>query len=157
MYGIDNPQSLHELHTWSTEVTHHAEILKILVGNKNDLGDEERKIFEETAVNFALMENIDLAVECSAKIDDNVDYIFHTIAKKLLHKELTLHTNDGKRKTKKGLNNDLVKYQGTSDSMDNLFLTPKEIASLNKRNNDSCQLDQIRPRKNLFQRICSIL
>ena len=163
MYGIDNAQSLHELHTWSNEVNNHTQLLKILVGNKNDL-ESERKIYEETAINFSLMEKIDLAVECSAKKDDNVDYIFYTIAKKLLSLELdnseltTTKRNQGKSGKHKD-NTGMIKYQGTSPSMDNLFLSPEERSrqAENRNNDDRLELDKIRPRRSLFQRLCSLL
>lgn len=164
MYGIDNAQSLHELHTWSNEVNNHTDLLKILVGNKNDL-ESDRKIFEETAINFSLMEKIDLAVECSAKVGDNVDYIFYTIAKKLLSVELN-HLSSASTVTKHSLGNKsgksknntgMVKYQGTSPSMDNLFYPPEERSRHGVDNVDNLQLNKIRPRRSLFQRLCSLL
>ena len=159
MYGIDDAQSLHELHTWSSEVNNHLDLLKVLVGNKNDL-EEDRKIFEETAVNFSLMEKIDLAVECSAKIGDNIDYIFYTIAKKLLSKELERNSQgQGKsNKASKPKQTGMVKYQGTSPSMDQLFNPPEGRSSSRMKNEETnVQLDRIRSRRNFFQRFCSIL
>ena len=157
MYGIDNARSLHDLHTWSNEVNDHTELFKILVGNKNDL-DGDRKIFEETAINFSLMEKIDLAVECSAKVDDNVDFIFYSIAKNLLSKELDTATTkqQGKRSKSTKPQTGMVKYQGTSPSMDNLFHSPERPASAGM-GDTNLQLDKIRPQRTLFQRLCTIL
>jgi len=165
MYAINNAQSLHDLHVWSNEVANHADILKILVGNKNDLVDE-RQIEEQTAVDFALMENIDLAVECSAKIDDNIDYIFYTIAKKLLSRRLeevsdTKITKNRVNTTKSG--DGAIKYQGASASMENLFVSPRTARKkcnhnkVDENNRSTLQLNQFKPRRSFFDRICTIL
>ena len=160
MYAVNNAQSLHDLHVWSNEVANHADILKILVGNKNDLADE-RQIEEQTAVDFALMENIDLAVECSAKIDDNIDYIFYTIAKKLLSRRLeevagTKRSKDRINTIKSG--DSAIKYQGASASMENLFVSPRTAKrNFDKNDQNSMHLSQIKPRRNIFDRICTIL
>ncbi|XP_012563173.1 ras-related protein Rab-8B [Hydra vulgaris] len=87
VYSLENANSLFELQSWSQEVCSHGDMIRILVGNKNDLVDE-RVISEDMALNFALLENIELVVECSAKRDDNVEYLFRTIAKKMLNKKL---------------------------------------------------------------------
>lgn len=86
VYGINDIESFYELENWYQEVSNVEEgILKVLVGNKNDV-EEERVVSQDMAVNFSVLQDIDLAIECSAKLDDNIRYIFHSVANKLVER-----------------------------------------------------------------------
>lgn len=136
------------MHSWSHEVSNHGDMVKILVGNKADL-EEQRVVSEEMAINFALLQNIDLAVECSAKVNDNIDYLFHTAAKKLLEKYSKI-AND---RQKKNDNLELLQYNGISKSMEKIFLSPRKLKTHVLTANVSIQQQN----RNIFQRLCIIL
>ena len=144
VYSLDNANSLFELQSWSREVCNHGDMTRILVGNKNDLVDA-RVISEDMAVNFALLENIEFVVECSAKRDDNVEYLFRTIAKKMLSKKM-----------EKGLkeNNDRVKYFNSHTA-----LKSKENKILNNdHRTDNILISKTKTNtKPLFRKFCAIL
>ncbi|XP_057313939.1 ras-related protein Rab-30-like [Hydractinia symbiolongicarpus] len=148
VYGIDCLESLYDLQSWATEVNYHGNMLKILVGNKTDL-EEERKTSQNMAIDFAMLQNIDLAIECSAKVDDNIDYLFHTMAKKLLVKHTTLYGHP-----KKGVNtnSEILKYNGVSKSMENLFQSPQQ-----KQDGERIDPSGTVPKRSLFVRLCSIV
>lgn len=164
VYCINESKTLHELHSWASEVSNReSDMLKILVGNKNDL-DKERVISHQTAVEFAMMENLDLAVECSAKCDDNVDYIFYTVARKLIIKEIEKHSNNNnsnsaQRRTGARTADSVVEYQGTSKSMGNLFISPRASRKRNDKHSfNTVELTTTTDKeKSMFQRICTIL
>jgi len=147
VYGINDSETIYELQTWSNELNNNdSDLVKFLVGNKNDLIDE-REVSQEIAINFALLENIDLAIECSAKIDDNINYLFYTLAKRLLPQSM-----DEELPRKENM----LRYQSASESMQNLFVKGTPVKAHNEKK-DTNELYLKKAEKNIFQKFCSLL
>ena len=84
IYDITNRESFKNLESWLIEIEKNASenVLKILIGNKNDL-ESDRVISSEEGQNFANRNGMQF-IETSAKLDTNVSEAFHTLGKLML-------------------------------------------------------------------------
>ena len=84
IYDITNRDSFKNLESWLIEIEKHASdnVLKILIGNKNDL-ENDRVISVEEGQNFANRNGMQF-IETSAKMDTNVSEAFQTLGKLML-------------------------------------------------------------------------
>ncbi|XP_065064580.1 ras-related protein Rab-33B-like [Rhopilema esculentum] len=101
VYDISDKESFITLPTWNSLIksTNASDKLaKILVGNKKDLAKYQREVPFKAAKNFANFEGM-VALEVSAKNDDNIDLLFHCIANEV--KTLRSTVNDDRRKKAK--------------------------------------------------------
>ena len=102
IYDVTNRDSFKNLDSWLIEIEKNASenVLKILIGNKNDLVDD-RVISIEEGQKFANSNNMQF-IETSAKMDTNVTEAFETLGKLMI--ELTSKQNpltQKKQETKK--------------------------------------------------------
>lgn len=146
VYSITQSESLYELEDWCKEITNHGDMLRILVGNKNDL-NEHREISQDLAVNFAMLENIDLAIETSAKNDENINYLFYTVAEKLVN---GVEYESFRQEHPYSTSKDMLKYSSTSKSMEKLFQSPRSHSSFYLSRKTTFK-------KNVFQKFCVII
>ncbi len=81
LYDITNRDSFKDLESWLIEIEKNSDenVLKILIGNKNDL-EEERVISYDEGKAFAERNNMKF-IETSAKLDTNVSEAFETLGK----------------------------------------------------------------------------
>ena len=115
IYDITNRDSFKNLENWLIEIEKNASenVLKILVGNKNDL-EQDREISYEEGKNFANRNGMEF-IETSAKINTNVSEAFEMLGKLMIKNEAQpadknqmkdkkiLNASSGKNiKTKKG-------------------------------------------------------
>ena len=116
LYDVTNRDSFKNLESWLIEIEKNAKekVLKILIGNKCDLG-EDREITIEEGKAFALRNGMEF-METSAKMNTNVTEAFETLGKLMIEfnsksNNLTLNRKDTKNlkagsgknlKTKKG-------------------------------------------------------
>ena len=121
-------------------------MLRILVGNKNDL-NEHREISQDLAVNFAMLENIDIAIETSAKNDENINYLFYTVAEKLVN---GVEYESFRQEHPYSTSKDMLKYSSTSKSMEKLFQSPRSHSSFYLSRKTTFK-------KNVFQKFCVII
>ena len=93
VYSIDNMDSFHHINNWLNDLRdkNNPNIIKFLIGNKNDL-ENERKVSFEEGENFYKEMNFDYFTECSAKTGINVNEIFIR-ASKLLYIQQTKYLN----------------------------------------------------------------
>ena len=84
IYDITSRDSFKNLESWLIEIEKHASdnVLKILIGNKNDL-ENDRVISVEEGQNFANRNGMQF-IETSAKMDTNVSEAFQTLGKLML-------------------------------------------------------------------------
>jgi len=80
VYDITSEHSFNSLPKWIEDVRSERgnDVILVIVGNKVDL-TEKRQIYKETAENFA-RENDTLYMEVSAKVGDNINNLFYSIA-----------------------------------------------------------------------------
>ena len=116
LYDVTNRDSFKNLESWLIEIEKNAKekVLKILIGNKCDLG-EDREITIEEGKAFALRNGMEF-METSAKMNTNVTEAFETLGKLMIEfnsksNNLTQNSKDTKNlkagsgknlKTKKG-------------------------------------------------------
>ena len=81
IYDITNKNSFNNLQDWLEVIENNANknVLKILIGNKNDL-EEDRQIKTEEGQSFANRNNMQF-IETSAKTNTNVTDAFEALAK----------------------------------------------------------------------------
>ena len=84
IYDITSRESFKNLESWLIEIEKNARenVLKILIGNKNDL-ENERVISKEEGQDFANRYSMQF-IETSAKMDTNVSEAFLTLAKLMM-------------------------------------------------------------------------
>ena len=84
IYDITSRESFKNLESWLIEIEKNASenVLKILIGNKNDL-ENERVISKEEGQDFANRYSMQF-IETSAKMDTNVSEAFLTLAKLMM-------------------------------------------------------------------------
>jgi len=87
IYDITNRDSFKNLENWLIEIEKNASenVLKILVGNKNDL-EQDREISYEEGKNFANRNGMEF-IETSAKINTNVSEAFEMLGKLMIKNE----------------------------------------------------------------------
>ena len=102
LYDITNRESFKDLESWLIEIEKNADenVLKILIGNKNDL-EEERAISYDEGKAFADRNNMQF-IETSAKLDTNVSEAFETLGKLMVElksspKPLLSNKNENKK------------------------------------------------------------
>jgi len=106
VYDITDRQSFKDLENWLLETEKHAseDIVKILVGNKNDLESSRVVTFNE-GKNFAINNGMEF-IETSAKGNINIEEAFFTIARKIKEKVQKFEEKQTTDQTKKNkLNN----------------------------------------------------
>lgn len=117
VYDITDRQSFKDLENWLLETEKHAseDIVKILVGNKNDL-ESSRVVTYNEGKNYANTYGMEF-VETSAKGNINIEEAFFTIARKIKEKvqKFEEKNNNGSNKKTK-LNNNTTKI--TTDEND---------------------------------------
>ena len=100
IYDITNRDSFKNLENWLTEIEKNASqnVLKILIGNKNDLVDD-REIKTEEGQAFANRNGMQF-IETSAKMNTNVTEAFEALAKLMMQfnseKKTVLSKNEPK-------------------------------------------------------------
>ena len=101
IYDITNRESFKNLENWLIEIEKNASenVLKILIGNKNDL-EEEREIKTEEGQAFANRNGLQF-METSAKMNVNVNEAFEALAKLMMQVNTENKTSDNKGETKK--------------------------------------------------------
>lgn len=97
IFDLTNKNSFEKLSTWLEDINEYGpkEISIILIGNKSDL-IEERKILFNEAYNFANKHNLQY-IEVSAKTGNNVGLLFEHLTKAMVKRE---NENEKKRKKK---------------------------------------------------------
>ena len=87
IYDITNRDSFKNLESWLIEIEKNASenVLKVLVGNKNDL-EQDRVISYEEGKNFANRNGMEF-IETSAKINTNVSEAFEMLGKLMIKNE----------------------------------------------------------------------
>ena len=100
IYDITNRDSFKNLENWLTEIEKNASqnVLKILIGNKNDLVDD-REIKTEEGQAFANRNGMQF-IETSAKMNTNVNEAFEALAKLMMKLTSTKKTNVNKNEPK---------------------------------------------------------
>lgn len=88
-YAVDDRDSFNNIETWMKQIKTQASenICKILVGNKNDVPDEKRKVSYEEGKKLADSYGINF-FETSAKEDQKIGDAFYSIAKDIKEKIL---------------------------------------------------------------------
>ncbi|KAL6939860.1 GTP-binding protein of the rab [Hanseniaspora osmophila] len=83
VYDVTSLESFQNVKTWLQEIDRYGNtgVLKLLVGNKNDLVSQ-KQVDHETALNFANSLNLTL-IETSALNSENVEEAFVTMAKQI--------------------------------------------------------------------------
>ena len=84
-YDIGSKKSFESVGYWIEELSEHVKsenVVLFLVGNKKDLPMEDRQIPTETAAALAKEHNM-LFLEVSAKMGDNINELFLTLAEEL--------------------------------------------------------------------------
>ena len=110
IYAITTRESFKNLESWLIEIEKNASenVLKILIGNKNDL-ESERVISKEEGQDFAKRYNMQF-IETSAKMDTNVSEAFLTLAKLMME-----FNSNGKPMTQKKAENKTLKASAGKD------------------------------------------
>ena len=105
VYDITDRQSFKDLENWLLETEKHAseDIVKILVGNKNDL-ESSRVVTYNEGKNYAINNGMEF-IETSAKVNVNIEEAFFTIARKIKEKVQKFEEKHSNEQTKKKLNN----------------------------------------------------
>jgi len=87
VFDLTRPQTLSKLEDWHEDLIKNAgkDVLKILIGNKNDLVDL-RSVPKKDALAFAKKINALAYIETSAKTGANVNESFHQITVKLIER-----------------------------------------------------------------------
>ena len=93
VYDISNEESFKNLRQWLTQLNKncHADISKVLVGNKCDLSTS-REVSMDDAKTFAHEIGMTL-VETSAKNDDEVEEAFYSVIDRVLHGKPVLQSS----------------------------------------------------------------
>lgn len=83
VYDITNKKSFENLPSWLDDVNRYCQkdAIKVLVGNKKDLNDSRQVDFELAKLIGSASNTV--AIETSAKENDNVDTLFNSIATEL--------------------------------------------------------------------------
>ena len=105
VYDITDRQSFKDLENWLLETEKHAseDIVKILVGNKNDL-ESSRVVTYNEGKNYAINNGMEF-IETSAKVNVNIEEAFFTIARKIKEKVQKFEEKHSNEQSKKKLNN----------------------------------------------------
>ena len=103
IYDITNRDSFKNLESWLIEIEKNASenVLKVLVGNKNDL-EQDRVISYEEGKNFANRNGMEF-IETSAKINTNVSEAFEMLGKLMIKNEAQQPFDEKQMKDKKVL------------------------------------------------------
>eukprot|EP00794_Sanderia_malayensis_P007329 gene7329-8149_t len=129
VYSVDNEESFHSLYRWTKELDKCGKenLVKIIVGNKSDL-EEERRVSEQSAIEFALADNAAAVLECSAKENDNIELLFEALAKKLIHFTTSRSGNDNNNNNKH-TKKKAVNYTSSDPSAERLITSLQENAN----------------------------
>ena len=105
VYDITDRQSFKDLDNWLLETEKHAseDIVKILVGNKNDL-ESSRVVTYNEGKNYAVNNGMEF-IETSAKGNINIEEAFFTIARKIKEKVQKFEEKHSDQTKKSKLNN----------------------------------------------------
>lgn len=114
VYDVTDQESFNNVKTWLQEIDRYgtAGVLKLLVGNKNDLTD--KKVVEyEVAKEFA--DSLQIPVlETSALDSSNVEEAFLTMARQIKESMSQQQRDNGKKEEKAGVNLKGQSLTGTS-------------------------------------------
>jgi small GTP-binding protein len=82
IFDLTNPESFTHLRKWIKEIEENAGVIPfILIGNKVDLLDGDKRFIDEEEIKKFVEEKDSLYVETSAKSGDNVENAFKEITK----------------------------------------------------------------------------
>lgn len=110
VYDITDRQSFNDLENWHAETEKHAseDIVKMLIGNKNDLESSRVVTFNE-GKSYAMANGMEF-IETSAKGNINIEEAFFMIARKIKEKAQKFEEkHSGELYKKKKLNNNTTK------------------------------------------------
>ena len=96
MYDISNIETFNHIKNWISSIKEDIDINKIgliVVGNKYDLRDNEKKVDEKSKKQFEEENNMKI-IDASAKIDFNVNESFIALIDKMLKLGLGQKKND---------------------------------------------------------------
>lgn len=108
VYGINDLESFQNLEQWIDNIKNVININKkplVLIGNKCDLKEEERKISPEKGQELAEKYGLKF-FECSAKTGQNVNEAFDYIAKEMYNLHKQEFSKEGNIKKEEGVEND---------------------------------------------------
>ena len=103
IYDITNKESFKNLENWLIEIEKNASenVLKVLIGNKNDL-EEERQISYDEGKMFADRNGLEF-IETSAKTNNNVTQAFEILGKLMMKGAKKGNIENNKKEEKKVL------------------------------------------------------
>jgi small GTP-binding protein len=129
IFDLTNRNSFEKLSSWLEDINEFGpkEITIILIGNKSDLDDERKVLFNE-AYNFANKNNLQY-IEVSAKTGNNVGLLFENLTKAMVRRE---KENEKKRKKKGKIDKSHVTANKTV-TLDNTMKLEKQHT-----NNNGC-------------------
>ena len=97
VFDITDKESFATLPYWNTVFENNSycrqrNVSKILVGNKKDLPGSWREVLSKTARNYANFEEM-VYLEVSAKTEENVELLFHSIMNEIISKRNAVNGN----------------------------------------------------------------
>ena len=106
VYSIDDEKSYNKLNTWINDIKSFSEqnIVIFLVGNKNDISDDQRKITKNMGIKFCKDNNLNNFFETSAKNGYNINNLFLEAAK-VLYEQNYIKNEEKQNKSK---SNDII-------------------------------------------------
>jgi Ras-related protein Rab-11A len=89
VYDVSNKDSLSGIERWKQELLHHAteDVFMVLVGNKCDVSDAERKVLRQEGAEYAHWHDMEF-IEASAKEKKNVNEAFTLLMNGIYRKRL---------------------------------------------------------------------
>jgi len=101
VYDVTKRESFTHVAKWLAEIDMYAtnnDIVKYLIGNKIDLGEDKRAVSEAEGKQFAAKNNL-LFIECSSKDDIGINTAFETLINAVLDSPSLIEETATKKKT----------------------------------------------------------